>query len=66
MQSNLYQEHTLENGIRLIFRQNLSSVGHIGFLVNAGTRDEIKGELGLAHFIEHTLFKGTKNVNRIK
>ena len=60
MQSNLYQEHTLNNGIRLIFRQNLSSVGHIGFLVNAGTRDEIKGELGLAHFIEHTLFKGTK------
>ena len=60
MQSSLYQEHTLNNGIRLIFRQNLSSVGHIGFLVNAGTRDEIKGELGLAHFIEHTLFKGTK------
>ena len=60
MQSNLYQEHTLNNGIRLIFRQNLSSVGHIGFLVNAGTRDELKGELGLAHFIEHTLFKGTE------
>jgi len=60
MQSDLYQEYTLNNGIQLIFRQNLSSVGHIGFLVNAGTRDEIKGELGLAHFIEHTLFKGTK------
>ncbi len=59
MQSDLYQEHTLNNGIRLIFRKNLSSVGHIGFLVNAGTRDETEEELGLAHFIEHTLFKGT-------
>lgn len=61
MQDNLYQEFILNNGIRLIFRKNLSSIGHIGFLVNAGTRDENKNELGLAHFIEHTLFKGTIN-----
>lgn len=61
MQDNLYQEFILNNGIRLIFRKNLSSIGHIGFLVNAGTRDENKNELGLAHFIEHTLFKGTTN-----
>lgn len=60
MQNKLYQEYSLDNGIRLIFRKNLSSVGHIGFLVNAGTRDENKDELGLAHFIEHTLFKGTE------
>jgi predicted Zn-dependent peptidase len=28
--------------------------------VNAGTRDELKNEFGIAHFVEHVLFKGTK------
>ena len=38
-----------------------SMVTHCGLLMKAGTRDEEKGKDGLAHFIEHTLFKGTKN-----
>ncbi len=38
-----------------------SLVTHCGLLMKAGTRDEEKGKDGLAHFIEHTLFKGTKN-----
>jgi predicted Zn-dependent peptidase len=29
-------------------------------MVNAGTRDELEEEHGLAHFIEHVIFKGTK------
>ncbi len=37
-----------------------SLVTHCGLLMKAGTRDEEKGKDGLAHFIEHTLFKGTK------
>ncbi len=60
MQQNSFYEYKLENGIQLIFKQNLSEIAHIGFIVNAGSRDEYAGELGLAHFIEHTLFKGTK------
>lgn len=36
------------------------SVGHCGLLIEAGSRDERENENGLAHFIEHTLFKGTK------
>lgn len=32
---------------------------HFGFTVNAGSRDEHEDEQGLAHFIEHCLFKGT-------
>jgi predicted Zn-dependent peptidase len=35
-------------------------VSHIGLFINAGTRDEDPHENGLAHFIEHTIFKGTK------
>ena len=35
-------------------------MSHVGLYVNAGTRDEEPGENGLAHFIEHTIFKGTR------
>ena len=37
-----------------------SHVTHCGLLIGAGTRDESPGKEGLAHFIEHSLFKGTK------
>jgi predicted Zn-dependent peptidase len=50
---------TLPNGIRCIHKQVDSPVAHLGFFVNAGSRDELDGEHGLAHFIEHTIFKGT-------
>ena len=35
-------------------------VAHCGVIVNAGSRDEMPAEHGLAHFIEHMLFKGTE------
>ena len=35
------------------------NVGHCGLLIEAGSRDELDRENGLAHFIEHSLFKGT-------
>jgi predicted Zn-dependent peptidase len=52
--------HTLKNGIRIIHKNTDSPVAHLGVLINAGSRDEKKGEHGLAHFIEHSVFKGTK------
>lgn len=55
-----YKQFQLKNGIRLIYKRSLSNVGHIGFLIDAGSRDEKKDEHGLAHFIEHSIFKGTK------
>ena len=51
--------HTLANGIRLVHRRVQSPVAYIGVMVGAGTRDEIEKEGGMAHFIEHTVFKGT-------
>ncbi|MDF9830582.1 putative Zn-dependent peptidase [Parabacteroides sp. PF5-6] len=36
-----------------------SPVSYCGFAINAGTRDEETDEFGLAHFVEHMLFKGT-------
>ena len=37
-----------------------SPVSWCGLAVNAGSRDELEGQYGLAHFVEHTIFKGTK------
>lgn len=52
--------HTLKNGIRIIHKNTDSPVSHLGVLINTGSRDEKKNEHGLAHFIEHSVFKGTK------
>lgn len=52
--------HTLKNGIRVIHYQTDSPVSHLGVLINTGSRDEQEDEHGLAHFIEHSVFKGTK------
>jgi predicted Zn-dependent peptidase len=51
--------HTLSNGIRLVHLQTTSEVAHCGVIINTGSRDELPDEHGMAHFIEHMLFKGT-------
>ena len=48
------------NGLRLIYQQHISEISHFGIIVNAGTRDEREEIMGMAHFIEHMLFKGTE------
>ncbi len=55
-----YESHRFSNGLRIIHLQNNSPVSYCGFTVGAGTRDEASNEFGMAHFIEHMLFKGTK------
>jgi len=54
-----YQYFTLKNGIRLIHKHVAAKVAHCGLVINAGSRDELPQEAGMAHFIEHMLFKGT-------
>src|SRR5690606_13582109 len=53
----------LANGIRIVLHQVESPVSHACMLVNAGARDEREGQYGLAHFIEHLLFKRTDKRN---
>jgi len=50
----------LQNGLRVVHVEdkNIMTV-HCGFIINAGSRDETAEEGGLAHLIEHCLFKGT-------
>lgn len=55
-----YNEHILPNGLRIIHRSSLSKVAYCGFAIDAGTRDENDEQQGMAHFVEHLIFKGTK------
>ena len=56
-----FTTYTLPNGIRGIHRRIKGNVTHCALLVNAGSRDELKNQFGLAHFTEHALFKGTEH-----
>ena len=56
---DLIHYHTLPNGLRLVHLTTASQVAWCGLAVNAGSRDEQEGHYGLAHFVEHTIFKGT-------
>lgn len=57
------QEHfTLKCGLEVVYKKSKnSSISHCGITINAGSKDDGK-HLGLAHFVEHMLFKGTKNL----
>ena len=55
-----YSSFVLANGLRIIHLPSDSQVSYCGFVVRAGTRDEQSDQFGLAHFVEHMLFKGTK------
>ena len=54
-----YRKKKKKNGLRLIHKPTQSAVSYCGFTINAGTRDEEEAYSGLAHFVEHTIFKGT-------
>lgn len=54
-----YQTSTLNNGMRVILLPSSSPVVYCGLAIGAGTRHELPGEEGLAHFCEHLTFKGT-------
>ncbi|HHJ09475.1 MAG TPA: insulinase family protein [Bacteroidetes bacterium] len=51
--------HELKNGIRMVHSPLPTGIGYCGLLFNTGSRDERDDETGMAHFIEHVLFKGT-------
>lgn len=60
------QTHMLSNGIRICFEAADIPITYCGFAVNAGTRDELPDEQGIAHFVEHMLFKGTRKRNNTR
>ncbi|MDE6268690.1 MAG: insulinase family protein [Muribaculaceae bacterium] len=60
MSGSAYNYVTLPSGMRMVHRLIPGAhVDYLGVAVNAGSRDEAPGRHGLAHFVEHTIFKGT-------
>ncbi len=56
-----YQLFKLSNGLRVLHKNNPNSqIVHACVVINCGSRDEDLSKQGLAHFIEHMIFKGTK------
>ena len=61
-----YNTYTLANGLRIIHKPSVAEVVYCGYQIAAGTRDELPGEEGMAHFCEHMTFKGTEHRNAIQ
>src|SRR5262245_25357871 len=52
----------LDNGLRVAWRSAARPAGHcsLRLVVHVGSREENDGELGMAHFVEHMAFNGTR------
>ena len=59
-----YTETTLDNGLRICAEVSDSAVtAGIGFFVKTGARDETAKLMGVSHFLEHMMFKGTETLS---
>ncbi len=63
IQEEQIHTHTLPNGLRIICAPSRSEAVYCGIAIDAGTRDEMPGESGMAHFAEHMSFKGTERLS---
>ncbi len=61
MTKSEYQYFLTSSGLRIIYLHTDSNVEYCGVDVAVGSRNEVPENHGMAHFIEHTLFKGTKS-----
>jgi len=57
---SMYQTHILKNGLKVIHQQVDGKAAWCGLIIGVGSRDERPEEEGIAHFIEHVIFKGTE------
>jgi predicted Zn-dependent peptidase len=62
-----FTEYDLDNGLHVILHQdNDAPIVTTGVMYQVGAKDEEEGRTGFAHFFEHLLFEGTKNIERGK
>lgn len=60
-----YEEYDLDNGLHVILHQdNTTPIVVISIMYHVGAKDENPERTGFAHFFEHLLFEGTKNIGR--
>src|SRR5690554_3445259 len=62
-----YEEYDLDNGLHVILHQDKTApVVITSVMYHVGAKNETPGRSGFAHFFEHLLFEGTKNIERGK
>lgn len=54
------KEYTFKNGLRFVYSKNILPISAITIGFNVGSLDEETKNLGVSHFLEHMVFKGTK------
>lgn len=60
-----FEEYDLQNGMHVILHQDHSApVVVTSVMYHVGAKDEQPDRTGFAHFFEHLLFEGTKNIER--
>src|SRR3989344_7123008 len=59
----MVQRKVLKNGMTVVFKQRKNEVISVAFAVRFGAMNETKENKGIAHFIEHMLYKGTPSRN---
>lgn len=62
-----FHQTTLPNGLQVLGETNPAALSvALGFFVQTGSRDEVDGESGVTHFLEHMIFKGTERRDAIQ
>jgi predicted Zn-dependent peptidase len=57
------RRYTLANGMRVVFyRRGVAPVFSGALVVRVGGSDELPGDTGISHMLEHMAFKGTKTI----
>jgi predicted Zn-dependent peptidase len=65
-QTNIeFEEHTLDNGLHVILHEDHSTpIVAVSILYHVGSKNEVPGRTGFAHFFEHLMFEGSPNIER--
>ena len=60
-----FTEYDLKNGLHVVLHQDKTApVVAVSVMYHVGSKDEIVGRTGFAHFFEHLLFEGSDNIKR--
>ena len=60
-----FVRYKLENGLTiLLHKDNTSPIVSLGVMYHVGSKNEAPNRTGFAHFFEHLMFEGTKNIKR--
>mmetsp|Transcript_5019 Transcript_5019/g.7448 ORF Transcript_5019/g.7448 Transcript_5019/m.7448 type:complete len:465 (-) Transcript_5019:847-2241(-) len=60
------RQSVLENGFKIVTERRQSETASVGLFIGAGSRFETAKNNGVAHFLEHCYFKGTKNRTEVE